>query len=63
MDSTLTILTKLEKTDKIINVMGDVNINLLGCESDSETNDFIDTMVSHYLLPYMLHPTRVTGHS
>ena len=40
--------------------MGDFNINLLGYESDSETNDFINTMVSHYLLPYILHPTRVT---
>ena len=33
--------------------MGDFNINLLGYESDSETNDFINTMVSHYLLPYI----------
>ena len=57
MDSTL---TKLEKTSKIISVMGDFNINLLEYESDSETNDFINTMVSHYLLPYILHPTRVT---
>ena len=40
--------------------MGDSNINLLGYDSDSETNDFINTMVSHYLLPYILHPTRVT---
>ena len=28
-------------------------------ESHSDTNDFINTMVSHYLLPYVLHPTRV----
>ena len=48
MDSAL---TKLEKTNKIINVMGDFNINLLGYETDSETDDFIpdfiNTMVSH----------------
>ena len=43
--------------------MGDFNINLLGYESDSDTGDFINTMVSHYLLPYLLHPTRVTAHS
>ena len=60
MDSTL---TKLEKTNKIINVMGDFNINLLGYETDSETNDFINTMVSHYLLPYILHRIRVTDQS
>ena len=43
--------------------MGDFNVNLLNYESHSETNDFINTMVSHYLLPHILHPTRVTDHS
>ena len=43
--------------------MGDFNLNLLNCESHSETNDFLNCMVSHYLLPYILHPTRVTDHS
>ena len=43
--------------------MGDFNLNLLNYESHSDTNDFINTMVSHYLLPYVLHPTRVTDHS
>ena len=28
-----------------------------------ETNDFLNCMVSHYLLPYILHSTRVTDHS
>ena len=60
MDSTL---TKLGKANKIVNVVGVFNINLLGYESDSETNDFINTMVSHYLLPYILQPTRVTYQS
>ena len=43
--------------------MGDFNLNLLNHESHSDDNDFINTMVSHYLLPYVLHPTRVTDHS
>ena len=43
--------------------MGDFNINLLSYEHHTETNDFINSMVSHYLLPYILHPTRVTDHS
>ena len=43
--------------------MGDFNLNLLNYESHSDINDFINTMVSHYLLPYVLHPTRVTVHS
>ena len=43
--------------------MGDFDINLLNYESHSDTNEFINTMVSHYLLPRILQPTRVTDHS
>ena len=32
-------------------------------ESHNERNDFINTMVSYYLLPHILHPTLVTDHS
>ena len=39
--------------------MGDFNVNLL----HSHTNDFMNTMISHYLFPHILHPTRVTDHS
>ena len=43
--------------------MGDFNINLVNYDSHPETNDFINLMVSHYLLPQILHPTSVTDHS
>ena len=43
--------------------MGDFNINLLKYQSHPETNDFINLMVSHYLLPHILHSARVTDHS
>ena len=43
--------------------MGDFNVNLLSYETHSDTNNFINSVVSHYLLPYILHPTRVTDHS
>ena len=43
--------------------MGDFNINLLNYESYRDTNEFINSMVSHCLLPYILQPTRVTDHS
>ena len=42
--------------------MGDFNINLLNYDSHSETNDFINLMISHFL-PHILHPTRITDHS
>ena len=55
---------KVDK-NKIICVIGDFNINLLNYESHSasETSEFINSMVSHYLLPHILQPTRVTDHS
>ena len=43
--------------------MGDFNFNLLNYESHTETNDFLNTMISHYLLPHILQPTRVTDNS
>ena len=42
--------------------MGDFNINLLSYDSHSQTNNFINLMLSH-LLPHILHPTRITDHS
>ena len=43
--------------------MGDFNLNLLNYETHSDTNDFINSVISYSLLPYILHPTRVTEHS
>ena len=57
------MLSKYDKSSKIISIMGDFNINLLECEHHNDTNNFVNSMVSHYLLPYILHPTRVTDHS
>ena len=55
-------LSKADK-NKIICVICDFIINLFNCESYSETNEFINSMVSHYLLPHILQPTRVTDYS
>ena len=57
------IIQKISKENKLLFLMGDFNVNLLNYESHIDTNDFIYTMISHYLLPYILHPTRVTDHS
>ena len=57
------ILKKLQKENKSLLIMGDFNINLVNYDSHPETNDFINLMVSHYLLPHILHPARVTDHS
>ena len=44
-------------------MMGDFNIKLLKYQSHPETNDFINLMVSHYLVLHILRPTKVTDHS
>ena len=56
-------LTKVLKENKLVLMMRDFNINLLIYESPSDTNEFLNTMISHCLIPYILHPTRVTDHS
>ena len=56
------ILSKIDK-NKTICIMGDFNINLLNYESHNNTNEFINSMVSHHLLPHILQPTRATDHS
>ena len=40
--------------------MGDLNINLLNCESKPESNDFLHMLNSYFFLPYILQPTRIT---
>ena len=62
-DHMTSILQKTQKENNTLFIMGDFNIYLLNYRSHSETNDFINLMVSHYLLPHSLHPTRVTDHS
>ena len=49
-------MEKISKENKLIFLIGDFNINLLNYESHGETNDFINTMISHNLLPHILHP-------
>ena len=53
----------ISKEKKLLFLMGDFNVNLLNYEFHNDTNDFINTIISHHLLPYILHQTRVTDHS
>ena len=43
--------------------MIDFNIDLLQYDSHNPTNDFINSLISHYFLPYIHQPTRATDHS
>ena len=56
-------MQKISKEKKLLFLMGELNVNLLNYECHNYTHDFINTMISHYLLPYILHPTHITDHS
>ena len=49
-------LQKVQEENKVLFKMGDFNINYFNYDSHN-------LMISHYLLPHILHPTRVTDHS
>ena len=54
------LLEKLSKETKTIFIMGDFNINLLNINEDENTTNFFDIMTSNLLIPFIIHPTRVT---
>ena len=56
-------MQKISKEKKLLFLIDGFNVNLLNYECHNDTNDFINTMISHYLLPYILHPARVIDHS
>ena len=55
------VLSKLT-SNKLLFVMGDVNINLLDYASHTPTCDFVNNFLSYSLLPCTHHPTRVSEH-
>ena len=54
------LLDKLSKENKTVFLLGDFNINLLNYDIRPPTNEFLDSLSSHYFLPYILQPSRVT---
>ena len=57
------LFEKLSFEKKKIMLMGDFNINLFNYDSDPNTSDFVDTIYSNSLLPYINIPTRITPRS
>ena len=53
------LLDKLSKENKTIFLLGDFNINLLNYDIHPLTNEFLDSLLSHYFLPHILQPSRV----
>ena len=57
------LLDKLSKENKTIFLLGDININFLNYDIHSPTNEFLDSISSHYFLSHILQPSRVTTNS
>ena len=54
------LLNKISFEKKEVILHGDYNINLLNCESDKSTSDFLELMLSFSFLPQIIKPTRIT---
>ena len=50
--------TKSNKDKYNVLLMGDFNIDLLQYDSHSYTNNFVNSMISHSFLPYILQPSQ-----
>ena len=57
------LLGNLFKERETIFLHGDFNINLLNCYIHLPTNEFLDSLSSHYFLPHILQPSRLTSNS
>ena len=57
------LLHKAEKENKLVVLMGDLNINLLEADSCADVSNFLDLLGSYCLLPNIILPTRLTSTS
>ena len=57
------ILEKSCKENKTIFLLGDFNINLLNYDIHPLTNEFLDSLSSHYFIAHRLHPSSVKNNS
>lgn len=57
------ILSSAMKEKKDIIITGDLNIDLLKCNSHSDTSSFVDMMITNDLIPLITLPTCVTNRS
>ena len=56
------MLEKVSNEQKQIFLPGDFNINLFNYNIHQPTNDFLDSLASNSIIPYILQPTRLTSH-
>ena len=63
MNSMMVILNefpdKLSKENKTLFLLSDFNNNLFNCDTHPPTNEFLDSISSHYFLPHIIQNKRV----
>ena len=57
------ILSNPAVSNKQIFILGDFNINLLNHNSNTPTTNFVNFLFSKQFLPYIIHPSRVSGNA
>ena len=57
------LLEKVSKEQKSVYFLGDFNVNLLNYNDHTPTNEFLDSLASDSVIPYILQPTKKTDHS
>ena len=55
-----TVLAKSKTTDKTCFLVGDLNLNLIDCQSNAKVRDVVNLICQHSLVPIVNKPTRVT---
>ena len=59
-DFLVLLLNKISLEKKEVILLGENNINLLNCDSDKNTSEFLELMLSYSFLPRIIKPTRIT---
>ena len=55
------LLQKLDREDKRKYFLGDFNVDLLKIDNDSNSSSYFDSLTSHFFVPHIIHPTRITS--
>ena len=56
------VLSKLRTERKLIQIMGDFNVNILNVNEHLPSSEFLDLMYANSFLPLIKKPTRITSH-
>ena len=57
------LLDRLSRENKSIFLLGDFNVNLLNYDTDTNTNEFLDSLTTHSFISHIIQPTRVRPQS